>query len=60
MDGNALNRLADRSGSGRVAVEKDFVISVILMLISKLPGVLPLFRQNGLQRRDLYQEGFLP
>ena len=37
MDRNALNRLADRSGSGRVAVEKDFVISVILMLISKLP-----------------------
>jgi predicted nucleotidyltransferase component of viral defense system len=37
FDRNALNRQADRTGSGRVAVEKDFVISVILLLIAELP-----------------------
>ena len=37
FDRNALNRRADRTGSGRTAVEKDFVISVILLLISELP-----------------------
>jgi hypothetical protein len=37
FDRNALNRRADQTGSGRVAVEKDFVISVILMLIAGLP-----------------------
>ena len=37
FDRNALNREADRTGSGRVAVEKDFVISVIFMLIAELP-----------------------
>ena len=34
---NALNRQADQTGSGRATVEKDFVISIILMLISELP-----------------------
>lgn len=34
---NALNRQVDQTGSGRAAVEKDFVISIILMLISELP-----------------------
>lgn len=37
FDRNALNRQADKTGSGRVAVEKDLVISVILMLIAGLP-----------------------
>ncbi len=37
FDRNALNRHADQTGSGRAAVEKDFVISIILMLISELP-----------------------
>lgn len=37
FDRNALDRQADRIGSGRVAVEKDFVISVILLLIHELP-----------------------
>ncbi len=37
FDRNALNRQADGTGSGRVAVEKDFVISAILMLIAGLP-----------------------
>ena len=37
FDRNALNRRADQTGSGRTAVEKDFVISVILLLISELP-----------------------
>lgn len=37
FDRNALNREADRTGSGRVAVEKDFVTSVVLMLIAELP-----------------------
>ena len=34
---NALDREADRTGTGRVAVEKDLVISVIFMLITELP-----------------------
>lgn len=37
FDRNALDREADRTGSGRVAVEKDFVISAIFMLIAELP-----------------------
>ena len=37
FDRNALNHQADENGSGRVVVEKDFVISIILMLISELP-----------------------
>ncbi|MHB1868451.1 MAG: nucleotidyl transferase AbiEii/AbiGii toxin family protein [Nitrososphaerales archaeon] len=37
FDRNALNQQADQTGSGRAAVEKDFVISIILMLISELP-----------------------
>jgi predicted nucleotidyltransferase component of viral defense system len=37
FDRNALNRRADQTGSGRAAVEKDFVISAILLLISELP-----------------------
>lgn len=37
FDRNALNRRADQTGSGRTAVEKDFVISAILLLISELP-----------------------
>jgi len=38
FDRNALNREADRTGAGRVAVEKDFVISVLFMLMAGLPG----------------------
>jgi predicted nucleotidyltransferase component of viral defense system len=37
FDRNALNRRADQMGVGRVAVEKDFVISIILMIIAGLP-----------------------
>ncbi len=37
FDRNALDRQADRTGSGRVAVEKDFVISVVLLLIAEHP-----------------------
>ena len=37
FDRNALNRRSEQTGSGRAAVEKDFVISVILLLISELP-----------------------
>ncbi len=37
FDRNALNRQADQTGAGRVAVEKDFVISIILALIAGLP-----------------------
>jgi len=37
FDRNALNRRPDQTGSGRTAVEKDFVISTILLLISELP-----------------------
>ena len=36
FDRNALNQQADQTGSGRTPVEKDFVISIILMLISEL------------------------
>ncbi len=37
FDRNALSRQADQAGSGRTAIEKDFVISTILLLISELP-----------------------
>ncbi len=37
FDRNALSRQADRTGLGRVAVEKDFVISVLFMLVAGLP-----------------------
>ena len=37
FDRTFLNRRADQTGSGRSAVEKDFVISIVLILISELP-----------------------
>jgi predicted nucleotidyltransferase component of viral defense system len=37
FDRNALIRQADQTGLGRTVVEKDFVISAVLLLISELP-----------------------
>jgi len=61
FDRNALNRRADQTGSGRVAVEKDFVISVILMLIDGLPEFSPfsdrmVFRGGTCIKKVLYPD----
>jgi hypothetical protein len=37
FDRDSLNLFAEETGSGRTAVEKDFVIPILLMLISNYP-----------------------
>ena len=59
FDRNALNRQADQTGSGRTAVEKDFVISATLFIHLGASRILKIFSQDGLQRRHKHQEDLL-
>ena len=59
FDRRTLYQQSMRLGSGRGAVEKDLVITIILTVIAKSPEFHRFSGNLVFKRWDLYQEGLL-
>lgn len=60
FDKNSLSRRADQVGVSRAALEKDYVISLVLLLISDLPEFSPYSREMVFRGGTCLKKAFFP